>query len=141
MKRFNSLFCAAGVVLTAAALAAEPSAAEAGTFHASGTQVVTFFKANQVAGTATGKAMPGGPFTSEWSGTFHANMFSGTETWTFGGGDTLTFFWAIMFEPNGDVISIYDFMGGTGRFEGASGSGDYIFSGDDFILDGTLFLN
>ena len=135
MKRFNFLFCAVGLVLTVAALAA-PSAAEAGTFHASGTQVVTFFKANQVAGTATGKAMPGGPFTSEWSGTFRANMFSGPETWTFGGGHSFTFFW-----EGTDGIFTYVITSGTGRFVDATGSGDFIFDGDDFVLDGTLSLN
>ena len=136
MKRFNSLVSAVGIVFTAAVLAVAPSVADAGSLTATGTQEVTFFKANDVAGTSTGLAMPHGPFTSEWSGRFKANMFSGTETWTFGGGHTLTFFWALS-----DQIGIYDITSGTGFFEGASGCGDFIFVGDDFILDGTLFRN
>ncbi len=132
--------------VTAALLALALVAAEvqAAPFRAGGTDETTFFQGKVIEGISSGRSQPGGPFAGVWSGELKGFTASGVETWDFGAGHTLT--WFFLVEPGAGVtasVGIYVIIEGTGRFEGASGSADYfrIGHGDgtgEWILEGTI---
>jgi len=134
------------VALTVAGLVWPAAALQAGDFRVSGTDETTFTKGNQGEGISAGLAQPGGQFTGVWSGRFKGYTISGVESWDFGGGHTLTWFFEIEYS-NKNLISTgaYVVIDGTGRFAGASGSADYVRMGHgdgtgEFVLEGTLLV-
>jgi hypothetical protein len=118
------------------------SIAAAAPFRATGVEEIAFFRGTVVEGVSSGFAQPGGQFTSVWSGRVTGHKVVGVETWDFGGGDTLTFATEMEFS-HGQATGTYVITGGTGRFEGASGSADYSRFGHgdgtaDFVIEGTI---
>ena len=96
----------------------------------------------------SGHATPGGSFTGQFNGKqFHDADIAGSITLDFGGGNTLTYYQELSFDPSvGLLVGTYTITGGTGQFAGASGSGDNVIVGADangrgtFELDGTICL-
>ena len=128
-----------GFLFPAATLLAED-------FRASGSDAITASYRNQRDGVVDGRAQPGGRFTGAWTGQFKGYAVIGVETWNFGGGDTLTWAFVIRYS-NKNLISTgtYVVIDGTGRYAGASGSADYLRTGNgdgtgEFLLEGTLTL-
>jgi hypothetical protein len=149
MQRFRTLFGQwAAVVMAGAAMASAPAFAQAVPLRASGTDYgYTYFKGNQFEGTTSGRAQPGGQFTGAYTGTDTGQKAVGVEIWTFTGGDTLTFAWEVQPVDKSHNVwaGTYVVTGGTGRFEGATGSADYLWTahGDgtaDFAMEGTINL-
>ncbi len=146
MRCFSFGFARLAQAVTAALLALALVAAEvqAAPFQASGTDATTFFQGKRIEGTSSGRSQPGGTFAGVWSGELKGHTASGVETWDFGAGHTLT--WFFLVEPGAGVtasVGVYVIIDGTGRFEGASGSADYfrIGHGDgtgEWILEGTI---
>jgi hypothetical protein len=137
--------CALGLIaaILSASLLWPARAAEPVPFHASGTDEITFIHGNQGEGTSRGVAQPGGRFTGVWSATQKGFSASGVETWDFGGGHTLTWFWEAQSDKNHVSVGTFVVIGGTGRFDGASGSADYLRIGHgdgtgEFVLEGAL---
>lgn len=124
------------------ALAAPPAAAQEVPFHVGGT--FTFnVKGNKVEASGGGHASPGGLFTfhdvvrAEYGG----REIEGTLTLRFASGSTLSIYYEAPVSSDLVVEGPYWVVGGTGFFEGASGSGIIwypIGQGAPFTLDGTL---
>jgi hypothetical protein len=140
----RSLLCLVPAVL-AASLAADAATTQAAPFQASGTDEITSIHGNQGEGVSRGVAQPGGPFIGVWSATQHGFNASGLETWDFGGGDMLTWFWEAESDKNHVSLGTFTVIGGTGRFKGARGSADYLRIGHgdgtgEFVLEGVIEL-
>ncbi len=133
----------AGLCFAVAGLAGPLLPAWADSFQASGTDEITSIHGNRGEGISAGRAQPGGTFTGVWSARQKGYSASGLETWDFGGGHTLTWFWEAESDKNHVSVGTFVVIGGTGRFEGASGSADYLRIGHgdgtgEFFLEGTL---
>ena len=129
-----------GALLALALVSAEVQAAP---FEAIGMDEISFFQGSRAEGTSSGSAQPGGAFTGTWSEKVTGFRGRGVQTWEFSGG-TLTFFTDTVFDPE-TLISVGTFVviDGTGMFEGASGSADYMRIGlgggmGIFVLEGTI---
>jgi len=111
-------------------------------FHIDGT--FTFdVKGNKVDASGSGRATPGGSFVfhdvvkAEYGG----REIAGTLTFRFKNGSTLSIYYEAPVSDDLVVQGEYWVVGGTGFFEGASGSGVIwypIGQGAPFTLDGTL---
>ncbi len=127
-------------------LAWTASAAQAGTkFQASCDWQIIASKGTHQDLIGSGNSSPGGSFTTAFSVQQVGNGdASGFVTLDFANGDTLTYYQEGEWNPEaGLLIGTYVFTGGTGRFEGASGSGILTVdpAGDGtgvFWLDGTI---
>src|SRR5262245_16475777 len=101
------------------------AAAQADDFRASATSVITSVRGTNLELYNEGHAMPGGPFT----GTVKSKADGpgggyGVGVWNFNAGDSLTWAFARLdFDANGVGVAVWVITGGTGRWEGASGSG------------------
>src|SRR5262249_20823802 len=137
-RKFAVLLTAAGVV----ALAAPRVAAQEMPFHVDGT--FTFMvKGNEVYATGGGHAAPGGRFTfeDEVRSRRGGREIAGTLTLEFGKGSTLSIYYEAPVSSDLVVEGPYWVVGGTGRFEGASGYGIIwypIGQGAPFTLDGEI---
>ena len=144
MKRVVSSrrFIVAVAALGVFALAAPRAAAQEVPFHVEGTFTFSV-KGNRVEASGDGHAAPGGSFT------FHDEVrvehggreIAGTLTLEFANGSTLSIYYEAPVSSDLVVEGPYWVVGGTGRFEGASGSGTIwypIGQGAPFTLDGTL---
>ena len=91
----------------------------------SGDFVVTSQQGTRQEVALSGRASPGGSFTGVFTGKqLGNNDVIGDVTLDFGGGDTLTYHQELEFdEETGVIVGTFEITGGTGRFEGASGSG------------------
>ena len=146
MYRLFSLRCTAIVlaVLGLFALSAPRAAATDRPFHVEGT--FTFVaKGNNADVSGSGHAEPGGPFVFEDSvrgrDEHGVKMVEGTVTLVFASGSTLSFYYEAPIDENNVVMGPYWVIGGTGRFEGASGYGTIwypIGQGETFTMDGEL---
>ena len=133
------------VVLTALSvlsLTAARLAAEEVPFKVEGTFTFSV-KGNRVEASGDGHAAPGGRFVfhdvvrSEYGG----REIEGTLTFNFQSGSTLSIYYEAPISSDRVVEGPYWVVGGTGLFEGASGSGIIwypIGQGAPFTLDGTL---
>jgi hypothetical protein len=137
-RTFAVLFVAMGVFV----VAAPRVAAQSVPFHVDGTFTFSV-KGNRVDASGGGHAAPGGQFTfhdvvrSEYGGT----EIEGTLTLRFTNGSTLSIYYEAPISSDLVVEGPYWVVGGTGNFEGASGSGVIwypIGQGAPFTLDGTL---
>jgi hypothetical protein len=147
MQRFISFrkFAVVLAALGALALTAPRLVAQEVPFHLDGTFTFSV-KGNRVDASGDGRATPGGRFTfhdlvrSEYGG----KEISGTLTFNFASGSSLTIYYEAPVESYGDHLFVegpYSVVGGTGFFEGATGSGIIwypIGQGAPFTLDGTL---
>jgi hypothetical protein len=144
MKRFVSVrkFTVALAALGVFALAAPHATAQEVPFRVEGTFTFSV-KGNTVEASGDGKASPGGKFT------FHdvvraengGREIAGTLTLSFASGSTLTIYYHAPVSSDLVVEGPYWVVGGTGFFEGASGSGVIwypIGQGAPFTLNGTL---
>jgi hypothetical protein len=143
MKRFVSfrkfvVLAALGMII----MPTPPLAAQEVPFRVEGTFTFSV-KGNTVEASGDGKASPGGKFT------FHdvvkavngGREIAGTLTLSFASGSTLTIYYHAPVSSDLVVEGPYWVVGGTGFFEGASGSGIIwypIGQGAPFTLDGTL---
>ena len=88
----------------------------------SGTWAATLVH-NQLQGTRTGVASPGGPV----NGVFVGKQIKGTATGIgmldFGNGDTLTYEFEASFVSSNLLVGTWVVTGGTGKYIGAAGSG------------------
>ena len=113
-------------LLTAVAmvgLARPASAAQEHKFTVRGTWAVTVVH-NQLDGTRTGVASPGGPVNGIFSGIQVKNDAWGVGRLDFGNGDTLTYDFEATFDPSvGALVGTWVVTGGTGKYTGATGSG------------------
>jgi hypothetical protein len=114
-------------------------------FRVSGTFEVVSAQVPHIEVAVTGHANVGGRFTGLATGKqFNDGDVRTSVTLDFGGGDTLTYFQVLEVTDDGDlIVGTYEITGGTGRFAGASGSGDNVIDpfGDGtgtFELDGTI---
>jgi len=147
MKRFISVrkFVVVLTALGVLALTAARLAAEEVPFKVEGTFTFSV-KGNRVDASGEGRATPGGRFKfhdvvkAEYGG----REIAGTLTLNFQSGSTLSIFYEAPVEDYGDHFVVegpYWVVGGTGFFEGATGSGIIwypIGQGAPFTLDGTL---
>lgn len=143
MKRF--IFRKFAVVLVALgvfALAAPRVAAQEVPFYVEGT--FTFdVRGSRVEASGGGHAAPGGRFTfhDEVRARRGGREIEGTLTLEFASGSTLSIYYEAPVSSDLVVEGPYWVVGGTGRFEGVSGSGIIwypIGQGAPFTLEGTL---
>jgi len=138
VREFAVVLAAVGVI----ALAAPRAAAQEVSFHVEGT--FTFnVKGNKVEASGDGHAAPGGRFTfhDEVRARNGGSEIEGTLTLEFANGSTLSIYYEAPVSSDLVVEGPYWVVGGTGHFEGASGSGVIwypIGQGAPFTLDGTL---
>ncbi len=132
-------------VLGLLALVGPLPAAQATPLRVTGTYVFTDTQGGETGGTMTGQSAPGGRFTGAFVQRVRHGVAQGTITLDYGHGDTLTLTYAIEFDAEvGLLVGTYEITGGTGRLEGATGSGEAIAEpgGDDdsggFSLTGTI---
>jgi hypothetical protein len=91
-------------------------------FQASGTWAVSL-RGSHLEGVRSGHAGPGGSFTGVFSGKWVNGSGFGVATLDFGNGDTLNYTWEVATDlASGLLIGTEVVTGGTGRFEGASGT-------------------
>jgi hypothetical protein len=134
--------------LVALGLVASVSAAKPGTFRAVGTAT---FVSEDVSGkhfvfSHVGHSNPGGNFTGTAVGHTNATFQkqSATVTFDYGDGNTLIVETRLEGQPDGSLVGPYVVTGGTGIYEGATGSGTQtVFAPNadgtrDFLLEGTL---
>ena len=134
------------VALALLGLALPASAAKEDKFKASGTFIVTELPGSRFELTLEGHASPGGKFTGTAQGTSVSggDHQYGELVMDFGGGDTLTMDFDVVYDPETDQLrGTYEITGGTGELEGATGSGELVAdpAGDGtgtFEMDGTL---
>ena len=142
-RKFTVVLAALGII----ALTGGHVAAQEVPFHLDGTFTFSV-KGNRVDASGGGRATPGGQFTfhdvvrSEYGG----KEIAGTLTFNFASGSTLSIYYEAPIEDYGDHFVVegpYWVVGGTGKFEGAGGSGIIwypIGQGAPFTLDGTLLF-
>jgi hypothetical protein len=137
-RKFAVVLAALGVL----AFTASRLVAQEVPFHLDGTFTFSV-KGNRVEASGDGRATPGGRFTfhdvvrSEYGG----KEISGTLTFNFSSGSTLSIYYEAPISSDLVVLGPYWVVGGTGLFEGAGGSGIIwypIGQGAPFTLDGTL---
>lgn len=140
-RKFTVVLAALGIL----ALAGRQLTAQEVPFHIDGTFTFSV-KAHRVDASGSGQATPGGKFTfhdvvrAEYGG----REIEGILTFKFQNGSTLSIYYEAPVEDYGDHLVVegpYWVVGGTGFFEGASGSGIIwypIGQGAPFTLDGTL---
>ena len=142
MKRFVSFRKPAAVLAALGVFALAAVAAQETPFRLSGTFTFSV-KGNKVEASGSGQAAPGGAFTfhdvvrSEYGG----REIEGTLTFRFASGSTLTIYYEAPISSDLVVEGPYWVVGGTGQFEGASGSGVIwypIGQNAPFTLDGSL---
>jgi hypothetical protein len=144
MRRFASLsWIVPALALALSALGGAVLAAPPGAFRASGTYAGTGNQGSHYESAQSGRASPGGSFTGTVSVHVLANdqRETGTATMDFGGGDALTFSFRIERDATGQFMEgSYTFIGGTGKFAGASGSGSLLVDtwNRTFELSGSL---
>ena len=148
MKGFMSFRGVVSLVALATLGLARPAAAEKPgdcSFRVSGTFQVVSARGSKLEVAVSGHATPGGRFTGIATGPQLPNGdVKSTVTLDFGGDDTLTYRQVLENDPEtGLIVGTYEITGGTGRFEGASGSGSNVIdpAGDgtgEFELAGTL---
>ena len=141
---YRLLFVAVLAVL-ALATSATPAAAASSKFRVNGSFVITSVQGSNTTVDLSGRAAPGGPFTGQFTGKqFKNGDVRGDVTLDFGGGNTLTYAQELEFdEATNTIVGTYVITGGTGRFAGATGSGDTtIFPAGNgvgtFTVSGTL---
>ena len=149
MNRFVPFrnFAVVLAALSVLSISAARLAAEEVPFKVEGTFTFSV-KGNKVDASGEGRATPGGRFTfhdvvkAEYGG----REIAGTLTLNFQSGSTLSIFYEAPIEDYGDHFVVegpYWVVGGTGKFEGAGGSGIIwypIGQGAPFTLDGTLLF-
>ena len=150
MKRFFSIRRAAlAVALFAIVGPVIPlPAAQADPFHAHGTYVETGFNGSIAEGTLDGRAAPGGAFVGEFREKVFdgGNELDGRATLDFGNGDTLTFNYLLIYDPQrGRYLGVWAIERGTGILKGATGGGDIAVTPNSgqahlFWLDGEISL-
>ena len=127
MNGFLSFRRLVPVVVLALLAVARPAPAAAADcdFRLRGTFVVTSQQGTHQEVALSGRASPGGAFTGTFTGKqLGNNDVVGEVTLDFGGGDTLTYHQELEFdEETGLIVGTYEVTGGTGRYEGATGSG------------------
>ena len=147
MNRFVPFrnFAVVLAALSVLSISAARLAAEEVPFKVEGTFTFSV-KGNRVDASGEGRATPGGRFTfhdvvkAEYGG----REIAGTLTLNFQSGSTLSIFYEAPVEDYGDHFVVegpYWVVGGTGFFEGATGSGIIwypIGQGAPFTLDGTI---
>lgn len=125
------------------ALTASRTAAADVPFSVDGTFTFTNVRGWTFEVSGDGIASPGGPFTFrdlvqlEYGGKVVDVMI----TLVFASGSTLTICWELPIDEDNVVQGPYEVVGGTGVFEGATGSGVVWYPvgrGEPFTLDGTL---
>jgi hypothetical protein len=144
MNRFISFrnFAVVLAALGILALADSQLAAQEVPFHIDGT--FTFSrKGSRVDASGDGRATPGGYFTfhDEVKAEYGGREVAGTLTFNFISGSTLTIYYEAPVSSDLVVEGPYWVVGGSGKFEGAQGSGILwypIGQGAPFTLDGTL---
>jgi hypothetical protein len=149
MNRFiasqRPLILTALALLALATSATPAAAATSNKFRLSGTFLITSVQGSNTTVDLSGRASPGGQFTGQFTGKqFQNGDVRGDVTLDFGGGDTLTYAQELEFdEATNTIVGTYVITGGTGRYAGATGSGDTtIFPAGNgvgtFTLSGTL---
>jgi hypothetical protein len=121
-----------------------PTAAATMPFRAAGIFNFSIQQGHEVLVTGSGRASPGGPFEFQDIVSVQVEhgvrLVHGTISLDFASGSTLSIYYRAPIE-NQVVQGPYRVVGGTGIFEGASGSGTIwypIGQGEPFTLDGTL---
>jgi hypothetical protein len=133
------------LTVLAIAMSATPAAAASDKFRITGSFVIASVQGANTTVDLSGRAAPGGQFTGQFTGKqFRNGDVRGNVTLDFGGGNTLTYAQELEFDAaSNTIIGTYVITGGTGRFAGATGSGDTtIFPAGNgvgtFTLSGTL---
>lgn len=151
MNRFFSL-CRVALTIAALAvisLAAPRAAADEMLFHVDGDYHLGNSHGNKVEATAEGYLYLGDEqlhFTINTVVKGTGNAVEGTPTMVFDDGSTLTFYYEVrQIKGTIDFEGDFEILGGTGRFEGASGSGEICYPIDGsgngpLMMDGTLVL-
>ena len=115
-------------VLALASLLAAARTADAATvrnFRLKGDYLIVVQQGTQRVVDVAGRSSPGGSFTGQFVGKqFHNADVAGTVTLDYGGGNTLTYYQELSWDPSVELlVGTYTITGGTGRFAGATGSG------------------
>ena len=132
MNRFVSFREAAVVLAVFAAwcLAGPATAARAVEFSAAGSFTVTYAKGNKSASDLEGRSSPGGPFTGETAGHWRGKVFYGSATFDYAEG-SLQLVYSVAYDAaTGSDVGTWEVIDGTGVFEGATGGGAIIITGD-----------
>jgi hypothetical protein len=144
MHRFFSLRRIVVVValLCTAALAAPLPAASAADFEVTGTYVLTDRHGNVISDSLSGSSDPGGSFSGTESHKSTGDRVTGTATFDYGAGDTLTFTYeATLDKATGIFAGTWIALSGTGTLADAAGFGSILIeagSAGSFSLSGTL---
>ena len=144
VRCFLSIVALAMAGFVASARAENPNGCQ--NFRLKGNYVIVVDRGTQRVVDLTGHASPGGSFTGRFTGKqFHDADVVGNITLDFGGGDTLSYYQELSFDPSvGLLVGTYTITGGTGQFAGATGSGSNTIVGADadgrgtFELQGTI---
>jgi hypothetical protein len=147
-SRIGSRLAGPVVALVIVGLVGFAWAAKAGTFRATGTAT---FVSQDTSGkhfvfSHVGRSNPGGSFTGGVVGHTNATFQkqSGTLTFDYGGGNTLTIETKLEDQGDGTLVGPYVVTGGTGIYANATGGGTQtVFPSNadgtrDFLLEGTL---
>ena len=125
------------------------ASAHADRFHVRGSYVETGFNNGTAEGTLSGSATPGGAFVGAfWEKVSVGGIvLDGRATLDFGGGDTLTCDYLMVYDPViGRYQGTYTIARGTGALRHVAGGGDIAAMPNGlpahlFWLDGDLFLD
>src|SRR5262249_907974 len=144
MRRFFS-FRRLAVALAVLGFAGTGPAARAGSFVVEGTYDFTDNKGRDTSGTLSGTTKPGGDFSGSFAQTAFrgAAHFLGTAPFDYGGGDSFTFPYDVVFDDGLNLyVGSYTVTGGTGSLARASGSGAIVIEPGNttggFTLEGSL---
>lgn len=132
MRWVAAAFVAAAMTVAAGTSAAKASAERA--FRGSATGTIEFTSANTATVTYTGTATHLGNYTRVEHVTIGAGgTVSGDITFTGVTGDQIFVSFTGQFISGNDITGTYTVTGGTGRFEGATGTADFSANTPDFV--------